>query len=195
VRVRLLTEVQRFQLRRIFLKTQVSNCLDSRLPTFAMNSTPTYSPPGQQHIPGPPPPFQPGSGPCGLTGHEWHMFLVFVTLLVFVFGISFVVAWSRAEDVSDIWLQAKHCVQATKMGTRYPRGPCSTYLVYCILICPPVACSVVQRTAQTRTVATRRRQSHRSWSRRRPTIPFHHQLYLGGTLSLHAPSARPMTAS
>jgi hypothetical protein len=44
------------------------------------------------------------------------MFLVFVTLLVFVFGISFVVAWSRAEDVSDIWLQAKHCVQATKMA-------------------------------------------------------------------------------
>lgn len=42
------------------------------------------------------------------------MFGIFVALLILVFGIALIVAWSRTEDVSDMWLQAKGCVQAIK---------------------------------------------------------------------------------
>ncbi|KAF8260920.1 hypothetical protein EI94DRAFT_1833593 [Lactarius quietus] len=112
-----------------------------------MNSTPTHPPPGLQHPPAPPH-LQPGSGPCGLTAHEWHVFLVFVVLrehlarfgiigsplrpgspptaVLFVYFIAVVVAWVQDEDVSDMWLRVKHRVQVTKMG----KYLAATYPVY-----------------------------------------------------------------
>ena len=44
-----------------------------------MNPTFTHPAPGLSDSP-PPPPFHPGSGPCGLTALEWHGVLVFVML-------------------------------------------------------------------------------------------------------------------
>lgn len=117
-----------------------------------MNST--YLPPGHQDAPVPPPPFQPGSGPCGLTTHEWHGFLIFVMLrehharfgvirvpplkearltlptlvVMFVFIIAVIVAWVNSEDISDMWLQATHRVQLTRTGR--PAFLATPYLVY-----------------------------------------------------------------
>ena len=102
-----------------------------------MNLTHVYPPPGREHPPGPPPPFPPDSGLCGLSAQEWHGVLIFVlsrehqstrvrpvlvtlahsAAVMFVFLIAVVVAWVRTEDVSKMWLQAKDHVGVTRTGT------------------------------------------------------------------------------
>ncbi|KAH9033594.1 hypothetical protein EDB85DRAFT_1890121 [Lactarius pseudohatsudake] len=87
-------------------------------------SPPVYPPPPPGHgdPPGPPPHLHPGSGPCGLTAHEWHGFLIFVILLMLVFLIAVVVAWYHDEGISEMWLRAKHRVQVVRTGTPFAAG-------------------------------------------------------------------------
>ncbi|KAH9030372.1 hypothetical protein EDB85DRAFT_1891666 [Lactarius pseudohatsudake] len=79
-------------------------------------------PPGHGDPPGPPPHLHPGSGPCGLTAHEWHGFLIFVILLMLVFLIAVVVAWYHDEGISEMWLRAKHRVRVVRTGTPFAAG-------------------------------------------------------------------------
>ncbi|KAH9073453.1 hypothetical protein EDB83DRAFT_2516338 [Lactarius deliciosus] len=72
-----------------------------------------YPPPPPGHG-DPPPHLHAGSGPCGLTAHEWHGFLIFVILLMLVFLIAVVVAWYHDEEISEMWLRAKHRVQVVR---------------------------------------------------------------------------------
>ncbi|KAI9442966.1 hypothetical protein H4582DRAFT_2054068 [Lactarius indigo] len=71
-------------------------------------------PPGLGGPPGPPPHLHPGSGPCGLTAQEWHGFLIFVILLMLVFLIAVLVSWYHEEEISEIWLRAKHRIQMVR---------------------------------------------------------------------------------
>ncbi|KAH9040229.1 hypothetical protein EDB84DRAFT_1004847 [Lactarius hengduanensis] len=118
---------------------------------------------------GPPPHLHPGSGPCGLTAHEWHGFLIFVMLLMLVFLIAVVVAWYHDEGISEMWLRAKHRVQVGQNG-------------------------VARRAAQARVAATRhrKRQTHYARSRHRRASASRRQFYLDVPFSLDAPSARPV---